>query len=49
VRARAALAANLEVVATMTAKEGKATAYVCEEYTCKAPTTDVKQFAALLK
>jgi uncharacterized protein YyaL (SSP411 family) len=29
--------------------EGKPAAYVCENFTCKAPVTDPKQLAELLK
>ena len=29
--------------------DGKATAYVCENFTCQAPTTDLDQFRELLK
>jgi uncharacterized protein YyaL (SSP411 family) len=36
-------------VREMTALEGKATAYVCENYTCKLPTTDVEKFGQLLQ
>jgi hypothetical protein len=34
------LAYYLPVVESMTMKDGKATAYVCENYTCQLPTTD---------
>jgi uncharacterized protein len=47
-QSRKALAAYLPVIETMTAKEGKATAYVCENYTCQLPTADPKKFAELL-
>jgi uncharacterized protein YyaL (SSP411 family) len=30
-------------------KDGKATAYVCTDYVCKAPTTDVKEMLELLE
>ncbi|RMF69150.1 MAG: thioredoxin domain-containing protein [Calditrichaeota bacterium] len=32
-----------------TAMDGKATAYVCQNYACNAPTTDARQMLALLK
>jgi uncharacterized protein YyaL (SSP411 family) len=47
-QSRQALAAYLPVIETMAAKEGKATAYVCENYTCQLPTADPKKFAELL-
>ena len=25
-------------------KDGRPTAYVCRDYTCKLPTTDIKEF-----
>jgi uncharacterized protein YyaL (SSP411 family) len=37
-----------ELVAGRPAKEGKATAYVCQKFTCKQPVTTVKALAALL-
>jgi uncharacterized protein len=46
---RRKLAGYLGVVETMTAHQGKATAYVCENYTCKLPTTDTAKFAELLQ
>ena len=46
---RKALAAYLPVIETMTEKEGKATAYVCENYACQLPTADPKKFAELLQ
>jgi len=33
----------------MPAIDGKATAYVCENFTCRLPTTEVEQLAALLQ
>jgi hypothetical protein len=47
--ARKALARYLPVIETMTARDGKATAYVCENYTCQLPTADPKKFAELLQ
>jgi uncharacterized protein YyaL (SSP411 family) len=45
---RKALAAYLPAIDTMTEKDGKATAYVCENYTCQLPTADPKKFEELL-
>jgi len=47
--ARDRIAAWLPVAANMRADDGRATAYVCENYTCQLPVTDVSQFAELLK
>jgi uncharacterized protein YyaL (SSP411 family) len=38
-----------EAVRAMSLVEGKPAAYVCENFTCKAPVTDVKQLSELLK
>jgi uncharacterized protein len=38
-----------EAIRSMLPMEGKPTAYVCENFTCKAPVTDAKQLAELLK
>jgi hypothetical protein len=38
-----------DAVRTMSLVEGKPAAYVCENFTCKAPVTDVKRLSALLK
>jgi uncharacterized protein len=38
-----------EAVRAMSAVEGKPAAYVCENFTCKAPVTDVKRLSDLLK
>jgi uncharacterized protein YyaL (SSP411 family) len=46
---RSFLAAHLPALESMTALDGKATAYVCENYTCKLPTTDVDRFGQLLQ
>src|SRR5436190_1819834 len=37
-----------EAIRAMSMVEGKAAAYVCENFTCKAPVTDPEQFAKLL-
>ena len=46
---RPALARFLPAVADMTARGGEATAYVCEDYACKLPTSDVEAFGQLLQ
>ena len=33
----------------MTMHEGKATAYICENYTCKAPVNDLKTLRQKLR
>jgi hypothetical protein len=38
-----------EAIRAMSLVDGKSAAYVCENFTCKAPVTDPKQLAALLK
>jgi len=38
-----------EFTASQTSIEGKATAYVCKNYTCSAPTTDINKMLTLLK
>jgi len=38
-----------EAIRAMTLVEGKSAAYVCENFTCKAPVTDSKQLAELLR
>ncbi len=42
------LAAWNSVIANMTRLRGKATAYLCEDYVCKLPTSDPHVFAGLL-
>jgi len=32
----------------MTSRKGKATAYVCQNYQCRLPTTDTRQMLELL-
>jgi uncharacterized protein YyaL (SSP411 family) len=46
---RKALSAYLPIIEIMTEKDGKATAYVCENYTCQLPTAAPKKFAELLE
>ena len=43
------LGATNKAVRAMSLVEGKAAAYVCENFTCKAPVTDTKQLGDLLK
>jgi uncharacterized protein YyaL (SSP411 family) len=38
-----------EAIRAMSSIEGKSAAYVCENFTCKAPVTDPKQLAELLE
>src|SRR5438045_4912006 len=38
-----------EAIRAMSLVDGKPAAYVCENFTCKAPVTDPKQLAELLK
>ena len=42
------LGQKLEVIGQMSTIKGKAAAYVCENFTCKAPVTDPKDLAQLL-
>ncbi len=42
------LAPTLEVLETLTRLDGKATAYICENYVCQLPTNDVSVEARLL-
>jgi uncharacterized protein YyaL (SSP411 family) len=46
---RPAIARYLPVVADMQAIGGRASAYVCENYSCRLPTSDVDAFAQLLQ
>ena len=45
---QAAIARMMPFVANMDRRDGKATAYVCENYACKLPTTDLEVAAKLL-
>src|SRR5215469_2636407 len=38
-----------EAIRAMSLEQGKPAAYICENFTCKAPVTDVKQLRDLLK
>src|SRR5207248_5787125 len=42
------LGENNEAIRAMSAVDGKSAAYVCENFTCKAPVTDPKQLSELL-
>ena len=42
------LGEKLEAIRAMSMVNGKPAAYVCENFTCKAPVTDPKQLAELL-
>ena len=42
------LGEKLEAIRSMSKVDGKSAAYVCENFTCKAPVTDSNQLAALL-
>ena len=43
------LGEKLEAIRAMSTVDGKSAAYVCENFSCKAPVTDPKQLAELLK
>jgi len=43
------MAQHLPFLSGLKPVNGKATAYVCQDYTCKAPTTDLEQLRKLLK
>ena len=42
------LSESLEVLSSITEVDGKATAYVCENYKCNAPTTDANKLKKTL-
>ena len=42
------LAEKLEAIREMKMIDGKATAYVCENFTCQAPVTDARDLRKLL-
>lgn len=46
---RRKLAGRIEVVQTMTSIEGRPTAYVCENYSCKLPVNEPARLAGLLR
>ena len=45
---REALEKLMPIVRNRPAKDGKATAYVCQNHTCRMPTTDPIEFARLI-
>ncbi len=47
-QAQKELASLQPIVATMSRKDGKATAYICENFVCKLPTNDLVTVARLL-
>jgi hypothetical protein len=42
------ISSYLPFVKEMRMLDGKATAYICEDYSCNLPTSDVRQVGALL-
>lgn len=48
-KAQERLATYLPFIKSITMLDGKATAYICENYTCKLPTTDVAVMVGLLE
>jgi uncharacterized protein YyaL (SSP411 family) len=42
------MAKHMEFLGTVQPLEGKAAAYVCENFTCQLPTTDPKKLGELL-
>jgi uncharacterized protein YyaL (SSP411 family) len=40
---------QIPVLANLTPIDGKATAYVCENFSCKLPTTSTEEMLGLLK
>lgn len=46
---QAYLAKRAEAYGAMVPRDGKATAYICEDFVCELPTNDPKQVEALLK
>jgi uncharacterized protein YyaL (SSP411 family) len=46
---RSALAAAVPAVEEMRARDGRAAAYVCEDFACELPVTEADAFAALLR
>jgi uncharacterized protein YyaL (SSP411 family) len=46
---REALSHNVPAITGMRPVDGKAAAYVCEDFTCRLPVTDPEQLSELLK
>jgi uncharacterized protein YyaL (SSP411 family) len=46
---RSRLAAGIREIEFMHTIDGRASAYVCRDYTCQAPVSDVEKFAALIQ
>ncbi len=42
------LTENIEILSSISEVEGKATVYLCENYKCEAPMTDIKKLAKAL-
>jgi uncharacterized protein YyaL (SSP411 family) len=47
--ARRALAAGIPSIEFMEKMEGRASAYVCRNYTCQLPVTEAEKFAELIQ
>jgi hypothetical protein len=47
--ARAALSAGIPAIASMGKVEGRASAYVCRDYTCQVPVNTADAFAELIQ
>ena len=47
--ARATLASRIPAIASMTAVDGRAAAYVCENYTCRLPVCEAAELTELLQ
>ncbi|MGH9628236.1 MAG: thioredoxin domain-containing protein [Bryobacteraceae bacterium] len=48
-QSRKAMAAHVPVLADMKQQDGRATAYVCENFACQLPTADLAKFSELLQ
>ena len=49
VETRQALAAGIPSIAAMNPLEGRASAYVCRNYTCQLPVSEPARFAELIQ